>query len=144
LNSHNIDNKKILIELIELYQINVKILANKLAECLNIDNICNRTLLREQNIALKGICKKYSLEYTFHGIGCYIKTPSIEIDFDFDNDCILNNFNLWNIWCFVSDNNLDKKFNVFKNKNILEKTFFSLECFIKDGDEFYLTDKGKC
>jgi len=143
LNFHNIDNKKILVELIELYQIHVEQLATKLAECLNIDNICNRTILREQNIPLKGICEKYSLEYSFHGVGCQITTEAIEIDFDFDNDCILKNFKLWNIWCFVSDNKLDDKFNIFKNKNHLEQTFSSLDNTTQIGDEYYFDNHKK-
>jgi hypothetical protein len=126
LNTHN-TNKDNLKELISLYLNAVNELSNKLLDCLKIDTLCNIAIRKEKKIPIKGKCEKHSLKYAFHGIGCYIKTPNIEVEVDFDDNCSLNGFDVWRIWCFLTDNMLDKKFDKLKNKDFLENVFFELE-----------------
>jgi hypothetical protein len=123
---HN-TNIKNLNQLIELYINTVNELSKKLTDCLKVNNLCDRGERRERKIFLKGECNKYSLKYYFHGIGCHIETTTIEIDFDFGDNCSLGGFDIWRLWCFISDNNLSKKFNIFKDKVFLEKILLELE-----------------
>jgi len=137
LNTHNIKKKKYLIELINLYTENTLYFSKKLAECLEIKNICNRKYLREKKIPLVGLCKKHDLSYTFHGNGCSISTSTIELEIEFDEECQLNRFDIWRLWCFVSDNELKPNLSIFKDKKILEDTFFSLDKIESDGDLYF-------
>jgi len=137
LNTHNIKKKEYLIELINLYTENTVYFSKKLAEYLGIKNICNRKYLRENNISLIGFCKEDNLNYTFHGTGCLISTPSIELEIEFDNQCLLNRFDVWRLWCFISDNELNTNLNIFRDKKILEDVFFSLDEIKKDGDLYF-------
>jgi hypothetical protein len=139
LNTHNTNKeKKYLIELINLYIKNTLYFSKKLSECLGIKNICNRRYLRENNIALIGACKKNNLNYTFHGSGCLISTPDIEIEIEFNEKCTLDRFDIWRLWCFVSDNELKSHLNIFRDKKVLEDVFFNLDEIEKDGDLFFL------
>ncbi|MEV9615628.1 DUF6896 domain-containing protein [Aliarcobacter butzleri] len=120
MNTHNIN--LILEELIKLYIFNINDLYSKLVDCLETDKLYEINIRREKKIPLKGRCEKYSLEYSFHGVGCYISTEYIEVDFDFDDNGKLETFNTWKLWCFVTDNNLDKKFDIFKDRKFLNNS----------------------
>jgi len=139
LNTHNTNKEKeYLIELIKSYTKNTVYFSKKLATCLGIKNICNRKDLRKNNIPLMGLCEKDELNYKFHGTGCLITTPTMEIEIEFDENCQLDRFDVWRLWCFASDNDLQPHLTIFRDKKILEDVFFSLDKIDKDGNLFFL------
>lgn len=136
----NFHNTNILSEeLIHLYLFHVNELYSQLVKCLGVPNLYDRETRRKEKIPSKGNCKDFFIEYAFHGVGCSISTTKIEVDFDFDFDCKLNGFDVWRLWLFVCDSELDGKFDVFKDKVFLEKSFSYLELngLVKQKDALY-------
>lgn len=141
----NIQNIDLLIKLIKLYVETVVFFSNKLSISLKIENL---TDWRAFKIPIQGsFCNDYL--YAFHGSGCFISSPDIEVDFEFDEKCQVGGFDMWRLWSFISDNQENKifaEFIEFIDKNELEETWNILlkrNIIKKYGDMYYLSDENK-
>ncbi|WP_419905546.1 DUF6896 domain-containing protein [Kiloniella sp.] len=110
-----------LIELIKLYTKTLDELSGELLNNLDIDDL---TLWISLKLPQKAEFKTKGLSYYFHGSGCYITSPGINIDFEFDLDCSVGGFDVWRISSFVSDNEaIASMYPQFENIETIEKYF---------------------
>jgi hypothetical protein len=64
--------------------------------------------------------------YAFHGSGCIITSPDMEVDFEFDGKGQVGGFDLWRLWSFVCDNQKHEeciKFIEFVDKEKTQEIF---------------------
>jgi hypothetical protein len=77
---------------------------------------------RQSGLAIEGfIDPERSIEYGFHGIGCWVNLPSGEVDWDFGQEGRLDGFDAWRLWRFAEDGT--DKFPEFKRKETLDEAF---------------------
>ena len=122
MNIHNIDSKNIeqLIRLIKLYVSTVLFFSSELSNALKLNKLVD---WRSQGIPVQGHFNN-GWSYSFHGSGCNITSPDMEVDFEFDLDCEVGGFDVWRLWSFVCDNEkLSDKFSGFSNKQQLQTVF---------------------
>jgi hypothetical protein len=62
-------------------------------------------------------------QYSFHGIGCFVKSPTYEVDFDFGPNERHDVFDLWRLDLFTEAQS--KKFSQYLDPNVLEQDFKS-------------------
>jgi len=141
LNIHNTNESDILKKLIKLYIDKSKYYIKLLSICLKLKNICCIDCLKKKKIPRKGFCNQYNIKYAFHGIGCYIETSDIIIDIDFGTNCEVGGFDVWKLWNFVIDNNLDKQYDIFKDKDKLQSVLSSLISIDKQDGLYFLINK---
>lgn len=122
MNSRSIDspNIELLIQLINLYIKTVLLFSSKLSSFLQLDKL---TDWRSLGIPIQG---KFDdgWSYAFHGSGCIIYSPNMEVDFEFDKDCQIGGFDVWRLWSFVCDNEkVCDEFSEFADKKRLQAIF---------------------
>jgi len=110
-------------QLINLYIQTVLSYSSNLATFLCLVNL---TEWKSRKIPIRGDFND-GWSYTFHGSGCHIVSPDIEVDFEFDTECKVGGFDLWRLWSFVCDNDeIAAKFSAFIDKKVIQNAFESL------------------
>jgi len=124
LNIHNTNKKnELLIKLIILYIKNIKKVEKILLESLKLDKLC---YWKSEKKPITDRIR--NLKYAFHGSGCWVSTVEYEIDFEFDINCNVGSFTIWNLWNFICDNHeIREEFIIFLNKQNLKETCLALE-----------------
>ena len=113
----------LLIQLIESYVETVSLYSKTLSRFLKLSDLTN---WKSHNIPIKAKFNDGWL-YAFHGSGCHISSPELEVDFEFDSNCEIGGFDVWRLWSFVSDNSkVSSTFSIFANKENIEKVFNQL------------------
>lgn len=106
-----------LLVMIADFQAKVAVANRLLQESLNIENTM---YWRQAKLAQKGkLHSNGAGEYSFHGIGCWVKTKEFEIDWDYGFEGRTDGFDLWRLYCFAqytSDDYLE-----FRDKELLQK-----------------------
>jgi len=107
------------IALIREYQSRVEEGATLLRE---YKGLANPMYWRQARIPREGFldCDR-TIEYEFHGIGCWMKLPWGEINWDFGLDGRLDGFREWFLWQFAERGT--DHFAEFKDKQMLERVF---------------------
>ena len=122
MNSRNIDssNVELLIQLIELYVETINVYSAKLSKDLEIDNLAE---WRSAGVPIRGTFGG-EWTYAFHGTGCCITSPEMDVDFEFGLDCGVGGFDVWRLWVFVCDNeSICADFLDFSDKKRLKQSF---------------------
>lgn len=122
MNSHNTDSKNVelLIRLVKIYVSTVLLFSDKLCHFLALNKL---TDWRSSGIPNQGNFDD-GWSYAFHGAGCNIASPDMEIDFEFDEDCEVGGFDVWRLWSFVCDNEkMCDEFSEFSDKKWLQTVF---------------------
>ncbi|TBW47489.1 hypothetical protein EZI54_22650 [Marinobacter halodurans] len=122
MNTHNINSKNVepLVRLIKLYVDTIFLFSSKLSHFYKLDQL---TDWRSQGIPIQGAFDD-GWSYAFHGTGCSITSPDVEVDFEFDVNCEVGGFDVWRLWSFVCDNEeMRIKFSEFSDKKHLQKVF---------------------
>jgi hypothetical protein len=118
--STNIPQDELFIRLINLYIKTVFSFSNILSSFLQLVDL---TEWRSKGVPIQGEFND-GWSYTFHGSGCCIASPDIEVDFEFDSDCKVGGFDVWRLWSFVCDNEeVGAKFSEFKDKKAIQAAF---------------------
>lgn len=109
-----------LIRLMDLYVNTAFSLSGKLADFLALPKLAD---WRSLEIPIKGELGN-GWSYAFHGAGCCIESPEVEIDFEFDSDCEVGAFDVWRLWSFVCDNEFVRaEFSEFCDRKHLQTVF---------------------
>lgn len=122
MNSHStkFPQGELFMQLINLYIKTVFSFSSVLSSFLHLVDL---TEWRSKGIPIRGEFNG-GWSYTFHGSGCCISSPNIEIDFEFDSDCRVGGFDVWRLWSFVCDNEeVGVKFSEFKDKKVIQAAF---------------------
>lgn len=122
MNIHNTNSMHVglLIRLINFYLETVNSFSTKLLEFLKVEDL---TDWRSLNIPIRGDFSE-GWSYAFHGSGCRISSPGLEVDFEFDTTCKVGGFDLWRLWSFICDNeDACAEFKVFQDKEKLRQVF---------------------
>jgi hypothetical protein len=124
--------------------VNTVLLFSKKLSCfLKLDTLTN---WRSKGIPIHGDFDD-GWSYAFHGTGCNIASPDMEVDFEFDTDCKIGGFDVWRLWSFVCDNEkICAEFSEFSDKKHLQVAFdMALESqFLKKNEGLYrLVDKAE-
>jgi hypothetical protein len=108
-----------LVALIKEYQSRVQEAASLLRE---YKGLANPMYWRQDDIPREGFLdSERTIEYRFHGIGCWMKLPEGEINWDFGYDGRLDGFREWFLWQYAEYGT--KNFPEFRDQKALERTF---------------------
>ena len=66
-----------------------------------------------------------SVEFDLHGIGCYLRFPKFEVDFDFAPNGDSDGFDLWRLGIYVTQ--FAERFPEYQNKLYLREEFEKLK-----------------
>ena len=126
MNSHSTNippRNELLIELMKLYVETVLSFSSTLSGLLQLSDL---TTWRSKGVSIKDSFDE-GWSYAFHGSGCCIFSPGLEVDFEFNSDCQVGGFDVWRLWSFVCDNDeVSSKFSKFTDKMVIEEAFNEL------------------